>query len=80
MELPLVEVAPVNRAVLEGALEGKHDDFEEGVVSEAAHHVGARAIVTRNVRHYKDSVVPAYLPAEILEMLMAGNESNRGQT
>jgi len=72
--LSLLEVAPVNRAVLEGALEGKHDDFEDGVISEAAHHVGAKAIVTRNIRHYKDSVVPPYLPAEILEMLMAGND------
>ena len=34
--LSLLEVAPVNRAVLEGALESKYDDFEDGVVSEAA--------------------------------------------
>lgn len=47
------------------------------MVSEAAHHVGARAIVTRNVRHYKDSAVPAYLPTEILEMLMAGDNRAR---
>lgn len=72
--LSFLEIAPVNRAVLEGALEGKYDDFEDGVVSEAAHHVGVKAIVTRNVRHYKDSAVPAYLPTQILEMLMAGND------
>ncbi|MCX5885517.1 MAG: PIN domain-containing protein [Proteobacteria bacterium] len=70
--ISLLEVAPVNRAVLEGALEGKYDDFEDGVVAEAAHHVGAKAIVTRNVRHYRNSTVPAYLPGEILEMIMAG--------
>jgi predicted nucleic acid-binding protein len=74
--LSLLEVAPVNRPVLEAALVGKFDDFEDGVVSEAAHHVGARAIVTRNVKHYRGSAVPAYLPSEILEMLIAGGETN----
>jgi predicted nucleic acid-binding protein len=73
--LSLLEVAPVNRAVLEGALEGTFDDFEDGVIAEAAHHAGAKAIVTRNVRHYRNSSVPAYLPGEILEMLMAGKDT-----
>ena len=73
--LSLLEVAPVNRAVLEGALEGKYDDFEDGVVSEAASHVGVKAIITRNVRHYRNSTVPAYLPTEILKMINAGDKS-----
>jgi predicted nucleic acid-binding protein len=75
--LSLLEVAPVNRAVLEGALEGAYDDFEDGVVSEAASHVGAKAIITRNVRHYRNSTVPAYLPTEILKMLTAGDDTVR---
>jgi hypothetical protein len=58
---------------LESALEGAYDDFEDGVVSEAASHVGAKAIITRNVRHYRNSSVPAYLPSEILKMLTAGD-------
>ncbi len=66
--LSLLEVAPVNRAVLESALEGTYDDFEDGVVSEAASHVGAKAIITRNIRHYRNSTVPAYLPTEFLKM------------
>jgi predicted nucleic acid-binding protein len=72
--LSLLEVAPVNRAVLQGALEGKYDDFEDGVISEAASQVGAKAIITRNVRHYRNSAVPAYLPAEVLKMLEAGDD------
>lgn len=68
--LSLLEVAPVNRAVLEAALAGKFDDFEDGVVSEAAHHVGARAIITRNLKHFKSSAVPAYSPTEILDMMI----------
>ncbi len=71
--LSLLEVAPVNRAVLEGALESRDDDFEDGVVSEAASHLGATAIITRNVRHYKNSPVPAYLPTEILKMFKAAS-------
>ena len=69
-----LEVAPVNRAVLEGALEGGFDDFEDGVVSEAASRVAATAIITRNRKHYKNSSVPAYLPADILKMLQAATE------
>ena len=73
--LSLLEVAPVNRAVLESALEGTYDDFEDGVVSEAASRVGAKAIITRNIRHYRNSSVPAYLPTEILKMLHSNNHT-----
>ena len=74
--LSLLEVAPVNRAVLEGALESKYDDFEDGVVSEAASHVGTTAIITRNVRHYRNSPVPAYLPIDVLKMFKAASEGS----
>ena len=73
--LSLLEVAPVHRAVLESALEGGIEDFEDAVVSEAARHVGAKAIVTRNIRHYTDSVIPAYSPVEMLKMLAAGDNA-----
>jgi predicted nucleic acid-binding protein len=75
--LSILEVAPVNRAVLEAALGGTYDDFEDGVVSEAASHVGAKAIITRNMRHYKNSAVIAYLPTEILKMLKASNKPTK---
>jgi len=77
--LSLLEVAPVNRAVLESALEGAYDDFEDWVVSEAASHVGAKAIITRNARHYRNSTVPAYLPTEILKMIDAGDNTLSGK-
>ncbi len=75
--LSLVEVAPVNRAVLEGALHGRYRDFEDGVVAEAAHHVGASAIITRNLRDFRISAVPAYSPSEVLKMLRAGGEDGK---
>lgn len=75
--LSLVEVAPVNRAVLEGALQGRYRDFEDGVVAEAAHHVGASAIITRNLRDFRISAVPAYSPLEVLKMLRAGGQDGK---
>jgi len=78
--LSFLEVAPVNRAVLEGALESKYADFEDGVVSEAASRVGATAIITRNVRHYRHSPVPAYLPTDVLKMLKAATEGSTSQS
>lgn len=73
--LSLVEVAPVNRVVLEGALRGQFRDYEDGVVHEAAKQVGAGAIVTRNVRDYKKSSIPVYSPVELAKMLSAAEES-----
>jgi hypothetical protein len=72
--LSLLEVTPVNRAVLESALEGTYEGFEDGVVSGAASHIGAKAIITRNARHYRNLSVSAYLPTEILKMLTAGDD------
>ncbi len=69
--LSLADVAPVTRAVLETALDGKLPDFERELVAEAAYHAGARAVVTRNAREYQGSRVPAYLPVEILGILRA---------
>jgi len=68
--LSFLEIAPVNRAVLEGAPEGKLKDFEDGVVSEAANQVEAKAIITRNIRDFKSSIVPAYSPIEMVKMLI----------
>jgi predicted nucleic acid-binding protein len=69
--LSLLEVASIDRAVLEGALEGKFKDFEDGVISEAARQIKANVIVTRNVRDFKTSSVPAHSPAEMLKILKA---------
>lgn len=69
--LSILDVAPVDRPVLERALDGKYKDFEDGVLVEAARQVEAKAIITRNINNFKKSIVPAYSPAEMLKMLMA---------
>jgi len=67
--LGLFEVAPVNRQVLQSALALDFDDFEDAVLHEAACHVGADAIVTRNPKDFGKSRVPVYSPAEMAKIV-----------
>jgi predicted nucleic acid-binding protein len=67
--LSLFNVAAVNRAVLEGALRARFEDFEDGVLHEAAVRCGAQAIVTRDLRHLKRSTIPVYSPDQLLAVL-----------
>ena len=69
--LSLFEVAPVNRAVLESALGTDFSDFEDAVIQEAACHVGADAIVTRNQRDVKKARLPVHASDELLVILAA---------
>lgn len=69
--LSLFEVAPVNRHVLEAALAAGFDDFEDAVIHEAACHVGAEAIVTRNQKDFKTSRIPVYTSEEMAKIVTA---------
>lgn len=71
--LSLFEVAPVNRTVLESALVADFDDFEDAVIHEAACHVGADAIVTRNQKDFKKSKIPVYTSEEMAKILTSAN-------
>ncbi len=73
--LSFLDVAPVDRSVVELALEGKGRDFEDDVISQAASGIGARAIITRNIRDFRKSEVPAYAPGEYLEVLKSGGRT-----
>ena len=66
--LTLFEVAPVTRAVLDGALASKAADFEDAVLAEAAMQAGAQAIITRNLRDFVHSPVRAHTPRQWLVM------------
>lgn len=45
------------------------DDYEDAVQAVTAARVQAEAIITRNIRDYRRSAIPAYTPAEFLERL-----------
>jgi len=69
--MAVFEIAPVNRAVLEAALEAGFHDYQDAVLACAARQVDAGALVTRNVRDFKRSPVTSYEPVEFLRMLAA---------
>ena len=68
--LSFFEVAPVNRHVLESALDSGFNDFEDAVIHEAACHVGAETIVTRNKKDFITSRIPVYSSEEMVSLLV----------
>ncbi len=66
--MELFEIAPVNRPVIEEALQGRMVDFEDAVLACSAHLVGASAVVTRNTKDFKHSPVKAVDVIEILSL------------
>jgi len=67
--LKLFEVAPVNRSVLERAIESEIDDFEDAVLEQAGCLIGADAIITRNTKDFRKSAIKAVDPVEFLSAL-----------
>ncbi len=67
--MALFEVAAVNRIVIESALNSKFTDFEDSVLHESARHAGVEYIITRNIKDFKKSKIPAFTPTEFLSML-----------
>ncbi len=63
--LSIFAIAPVNRAVLEAAINSKFTDFEDAVLYEAARHASAQAIVTRDAVGFKYAKIPVYSPEEL---------------
>lgn len=64
-------IAAVRKAELIRAQALGWEDFEDGVVAAAAESSGCKAIITRNVRDFRNSPVPAVTPEEYL--LDSGN-------
>jgi predicted nucleic acid-binding protein len=62
-------VAPVNRAVIDSALDSNFSDFEDAVLHHSAVIAGADCIVTRNEADFRDSSLLVYSPAQFLASL-----------
>ena len=73
--LDLFDVAPLNRAVLEGALQSRFADFEDAVMYHAALNVNADGIVTRNVGDFKRATIPVYAPEELDHLIQVTGAS-----
>ena len=74
--LSLFEVAPVNRLVLESALVAGFNDFEDAVIHDAACHVGAEAIVTRNQKDFKKSRISVCSAEELVKIISMNSSQN----
>lgn len=72
--LQLFEVAPVNRAVLEGALALGFDDFEDAVLHEAGRLAGATAVVTRDPSGFSAAALRVYAPDTLVAALETADE------
>jgi predicted nucleic acid-binding protein len=73
--LRLFEVAPVGRAVLEGALALGFVDFEDAVLHEAGRLAGAGAIVTRDPSGFSKASLRVYAPDTLLAALETAEQS-----
>lgn len=72
--LGLFEVAPVNRNVLDAALDVEFSDYEDAVLHEAARAAAASAIVTRDRPDFANSSIPVLDPRELLAAIVASQQ------
>lgn len=69
--LDLFEIAPVNRPVLEQALDSKLSDFEDAVLEQSAILAAVDVITTRNIKDFRKSSLSVLDPAELLSTVRA---------
>ena len=69
--LALFEVAPIDKHVLDAALQLTFRDYENAVLYEATQAVGADAIVTRDQAGFPRAKLPILAPAELLAAIAA---------
>ncbi len=67
--LKLVEVCRTDKSVLQNAFTLGFSDFEDAVQCASAMAENLDAIVTRNIKDYKNSTIKVYSPTEFLQFL-----------
>ena len=70
--LPIVNVEDVKKADILGAFDSEISDYEDAVQAQCAKRNRMDYIVTRNIRDFSKSPVPAILPGDVLELLRNG--------
>lgn len=64
----VLQIAPVNRAVITEALASPLGDFEDAVAAAAARSVHAHAVVTRDPAGFRGAGLPVHAPPELVAM------------
>lgn len=72
--MDMFDIAPVDRSVLERALDLGFNDFEDAVLHEAARACGMGGIVTRNTKDFEDATIPVFDPGRLLAAALAARE------
>jgi predicted nucleic acid-binding protein len=67
--LSLFEIAPVTRAVFDTAIISGFEDFEDAVLYACANLSNADCIITRNIKDFKKSRLPVYMPNDFIKIL-----------
>jgi predicted nucleic acid-binding protein len=67
--LDIFEISPVNRAVLQEAVNINFSDFEDAVVYQSAFLNNCNGIVTSNTKDFKKSKINIYNPKELLNAI-----------
>jgi predicted nucleic acid-binding protein len=67
--LKIFNISPVNRAVLEEALQLDFSDFEDAVLHQSAIHANLDGILTRNKKDFSKAKIPIYTPSELIAVL-----------
>lgn len=75
--LNFLSVIPVRNTTLVNAKESDLPDFEDNLKMASAEMFHLDFIVTRNVKHYKGSTVPAYIPEELIEKIRSDSLSEK---
>jgi predicted nucleic acid-binding protein len=65
----LFEIAPVTRAVIEGAFESQVTDFEDAVLVQSGKLLNVDAVVTRNPKDFRKAGLLALEPPEFIALL-----------
>ena len=65
--LKIVSVVSISQNEVESAIASSMDDFEDAIVAETAVTAKADFIITRNVKDFSKSQIPAILPKDFLE-------------
>lgn len=67
--MTIFEVAELRSSDLKNAAEMRLNDYEDAVQMCCAKRIKASYIITRNVRDFKESTVPAFKPSELLDRI-----------
>lgn len=68
--LDFICVIPVDVDIIKKGLKSNHNDFEDAVQIFCAHSIKALdCIVTRNIKNFRNSEIPALTPDELLKSL-----------